>query len=129
MIKRGITLALMVSGFLVATTPALAKTIYSSPSSNRAQQPCASDTPCKLDYAIAIAVSGDDVSLAPGTYYETGTTPWPGLPPIIGGVTLHGSDDGDLPVLFGHVFVNAHPFLDVQNGGVIRDVELRSDVE
>src|SRR5215813_12767381 len=122
MVKNSLRLALTVAALLAAATPALAKTIYSSLSSNRTQQPCASDTPCKLDYAMALAVSGDDVSLAPGNYYETGTTPWPGLPPVIGGVTLHGSDDGDLPVLFGHVFVNAHAFLDVQNGGVIRDV-------
>ncbi|HXD59244.1 MAG TPA: hypothetical protein VN606_15060 [Thermoleophilaceae bacterium] len=129
MVKGGIRLALTVAGFFAAASPALATTIYSSPTSNRSTQPCASDTPCRLDYAIAVAGSGDDVSLAPGKYYETGTTPWPGLPPITSGVTLHGSDDGDLPVLFGHVFVNAHAFLDVQNGGAVRDVELRSDTE
>src|SRR6185437_14636202 len=85
-----------VACFFAAASPALATTIYSSPTSNRSTQPCASDTPCRLDYAIAVAGSGDDV---------------------------------DLPVLFGHVFVNAHAFLDVQNGGAVRDVELRSDTE
>src|SRR5690242_16236318 len=129
MAKRGFRLALTVACFFAAAAPALATTIYSSPASTRSTKPCASDTPCRLDYAIAVAGSGDDVSLAPGNYYETGTTPWPGLPPITSGVTLHGSDGGDLPVLYGHVFVNAHAFLEVQNGGVIRDVELRSDTE
>jgi hypothetical protein len=129
MAQRSVIAVALVAGALFAASPALATTIYSSPTSNRTTQPCASDTPCKIDYALAIAGSGDDVSLAPGNYYETGTTPWPGLPPVTSGVTLHGSDDGNLPVLFGHVFVNAHAFLDVQNGGVIRDVELRSDTE
>ena len=43
-------------------------------------------------------------------------------------MVVHGSDSTGLPVIFGHVFVNAHPFLEVQSGGTLRDVELRSDV-
>jgi len=130
MVKRSIRLALTLAGFLAAAAPAgAATTFYSSPTSTRTTQPCASATPCKLDYAMAAAGSGDDVSLAPGNYYETGTTPWPGLPPVRAGMVVHGTDSTDLPVIFGHVFVNAHPFLEVQSGGTLRDVELRSDVE
>jgi hypothetical protein len=129
MATRRLALALTAAGLLAAATPAAATTFYSSPSSNRAMQPCASDTPCKLDYAMLAAGTGDDVSIAPGNYYETGTTPWPGLPPVKKGVTVHGSGSGAAPVIFGHVFVNAVPFLEIQDGGTLRDAELRSDVE
>src|SRR3954452_3161658 len=130
MVKRSIRLALTLAGFLAAAAPAgAATTFYSSPSSTRTTQPCTSADPCKLDYAMAAAGSGDDVAIAPGKYYETGTTPWPGLPPVRSGMTVHGTDPTDAPVIFGHVFVNALAFLTVQDGGTLRDVELRSDTE
>jgi hypothetical protein len=44
------------------------------------------------------------------------------------GVTVHGAPGPQLPVLHGFVQVNAHPFLEVQSGGTLRDVELTSSV-
>ena len=52
MTRSGIRLALTVACFFAAASPALATTLYSSPTSSRSTQPCASDTPCRLDYAL-----------------------------------------------------------------------------
>lgn len=126
---RGFTLALTLAGTLLAASPAAAATLFAAPGSTRTTQPCASDTPCRLDYAMLAAASGSDVSIAPGDYYDTGTTPLPGLPPVPSGVIVHGSSVSDPPVIHGHVFANAVPFLEVKSGGTIRDLELLSDVE
>ena len=126
---RGFTLALTLAGTLLAASPAAAATFFAAPGSTRTTQPCASDTPCRLDYAMLAAGSGSDVSVAPGDYYDTGTTPLPGLPPVPSGVIVHGSSVSDPPVIHGHVFANAVPFLEVKSGGTIRDLELISDTE
>jgi hypothetical protein len=126
---RGFTLALTLAGTLLVASPATAATFFAAPGSTRTTQPCAQDTPCRLDYAMLAVGSGSDVSLAPGDYYDTGTTPLPGLPPVQSGVIVHGSSVSDPPVIHGHVFVNATPFLEVKSGGTIRDLELISDVE
>ena len=114
---------------LLAASPAAAATFFAAPGSTRTTQPCAQDTPCRLDYAMLAAGSGSDVSVAPGDYYDTGTTPLPGLPPVPSGVIVHGSSVSDPPVIHGHVFANAVPFLEVKSGGTIRDLELISDTE
>ena len=113
----------------VASPAAAATTFYSSPKSTRTTQPCAQATPCKLDYAmLAASASGDKVMIAPGDYYDSGTTPYAGLPPIHLGVTVSGTSSTDLPVLHGHVGANATPFLTIQAGGGLLDVELVSDI-
>jgi hypothetical protein len=110
----------------IAASPAAAGTLYSTPKSTRTTQPCAQATPCKLDYAMLAAQSGDDVSIAPGDYYETGTTPYAGIPPVRSGVRVYGSSSSDLPVIHGLVGANDVPFAEVQSGGKLGDVELIS---
>src|SRR4051812_6431388 len=126
---RGFTLALTLAGTLLAASPAAAATFFAAPGSTRTTQPCAQDTPCRLDYAMLAAGSGSDVSVAPGDYYDTGTTPLPGLPPVPSGVIVHGSSVSEAPVIHGQVFANAVPFIEVKSGGTIRDLELISDTE
>lgn len=114
---------------LLTASPAAATTFYVGPNSTRTAQPCSQDTPCKLDYALLAAGHGDKVSAAPGDYYDHGTTPYAGLPPVAAGATLQGSSTTDLPVLHGHVGAQNVPFLEVPDQGVISDVQLVSDLE
>jgi len=86
---------------IAASPAAAATTFYAESKSTRTTQPCAQATPCKLDYAMLAAGNGDDVSIAPGDYYDSATTPYAGLPPVANGVTVHGSSKSDLPTLHG----------------------------
>src|SRR5262249_44590190 len=95
---HGSALALVALGALALAGPALADTIHASPDGTKTTLPCPADDPCRLDYAMAVAASGDDVALDPGDYYETGTTGWPGLPAVKNGVTVHGTPGPQLPV-------------------------------
>ena len=91
--------------------------------STRATAAVRGEAPCRIDYAILAAASGDDVALASGDYYATGTTPWAGLPEVKAGVTVHGTPGRPLPVLHGLVAANATPFILIRNGGTLSDVE------
>jgi hypothetical protein len=119
-------LALALSA-LAASPAAAATAFYAAPKSTRTTQPCTQETPCRLDYAmLAASASGDQVVLDQGDYYDHGTTPYAGLPPVRPGVTVRAA--GESPVIHGHVGVNDTPFLDVQGGGTVRDLELDSDI-
>ncbi|MBJ7522222.1 MAG: hypothetical protein JHC84_21145, partial [Solirubrobacteraceae bacterium] len=125
MCRRPLTaavLAALAAG--AAAAPSSAATLHATPDSTRAATPCAVATPCKLDYAMAAAGVGDDVRLAPGDYYATGTTPYAGLPDVRPGITVHGDPALPLPVLHGHMAANATPFVRIQSTGVLRDVAL-----
>lgn len=115
-------LAALAAGVTAAPSPAA--TLHATPDSTRTTAPCAAATPCKLDYAMAAAVAGDDVRVAPGDYYVTGTTPYAGLPDVGSGITVHGDPALPLPVLHGRMAANATPFVRVQNTGVLRDIAL-----
>ncbi|MFA9269588.1 MAG: hypothetical protein ACEQSX_02350 [Baekduiaceae bacterium] len=113
---------------LLATAgPAAGATHHAAPDSERTSLPCAEATPCKLDYAMLVASTGDDVALAPGDYYSSGTTPWAGVPDVRSGVAVHGTPGRPLPVLHGHVFTSTQPFIALRSGGTLSDVTL--DVE
>lgn len=122
--RRRLTLPLSLLAMLAAAGPAAGATHHAAPDSERTSLPCAEATPCKLDYAMLVASTGDDVALAPGDYYSTGTTPWAGVPDVRSGVAVHGTLGQPLPVLHGQLFTSTQPFVVVRNGGTLSDVEL-----
>ena len=115
-------LAVVAAG--TAATQASAATLHASPDSTRATLPCAADTPCRVDYALLAATTGDDVALAPGDYYSTGTTAWAGLPDVKTGVVVHGTPGRPLPVLHGQMAVSAVPFIRIASQATLSDVAL-----
>src|SRR5690349_9790414 len=99
-------LALVASAAVLTTSAATASAAVTrivSPTSTRATEPCTTDLPCRLDYAMSVSVSHDDVSLLPGDYYQSGTTPWGELPRMPAYTSIHGTVGRPLPVLHGHL--------------------------
>lgn len=124
---RRLALPTMLVALLAAASPAAGATHHAAPTGERTSLPCAEATPCKLDYAMLVATAGDDIALAPGDYYASGTTPWAGVPDVRSGIAVHGTPGQPLPVLHGHVFTSTQPFIAVRSGGTLSDVTL--DVE
>lgn len=62
--------ALLALSFVVAGDAAAAIR-HAAPGSNRTSGACATDTPCRLDFAVSGAAAGDTVQLAPGDYQVT----------------------------------------------------------
>lgn len=119
--RRTLLTTLLAGVALGATAaPAAAVTLHAAPRATATALPCAEAAPCRIDYALAAAAAGDDVQLAPGDYYLTGSTPFAGLPDVAAGVAVHGSPTGPRPVLHGEILANAVPFLRV--AGRLSDV-------
>jgi hypothetical protein len=126
-IRRNLlALALSAAALTLWAAPAsAAQTRVVSPTSTRAVSPCTTETPCRLDYAMGVSVSGDDVAVLPGDYYASGTTPWATLPRLPAYTSIHGVAGAPIPVIHGHV-VETSSFL-LLDGATARDLAVEMD--
>ncbi|MBJ7332739.1 MAG: hypothetical protein JHC95_22785, partial [Solirubrobacteraceae bacterium] len=126
MFRRPLIFATTLIALLGAASSASAATTHHvAATSDRSFLPCSPSQPCRLDFAMLAAQAGDDVALAPGDYRQTATLPLPGLVPVRPGVTVHGTPGKPLPVIHGQMGSGAVPFVTIQNGGALSDVDLR----
>ncbi|MBO9533618.1 MAG: hypothetical protein J7513_11665 [Solirubrobacteraceae bacterium] len=118
--------------FAVVAAPAGAATRYAHSSlatKGQGAAPCLDPAkPCTLLTALGQAVSGDDVQLSPGNYYASrfvlagGTQAYTDPVIVPAGVTMHGSDPANLPVI--HVQPDVQGDGGVEVAGTIRDVAI-----
>lgn len=123
-IRAPLIAGVLTLGLLVAAGQSQAAQLFTSPSAENTSLPCTPDDRCKLDFAISSAGIGDEVLAGPGEYFETGNTPWDVLPPLQTSRTLRGEDPAEPPVIHGKTVINAAPFLQIDSGATLSDVEI-----
>ena len=128
-----ITAMLAASVLAVPATTAYATTRYAAPFRLLfgGAAPCTdSARPCTLPTALAAAVSGDDVSLAPGNYRQAVFAgfltfePFSNTLQVPSGVTAHGQSPADLPVIHSRVDSQAEAGVELASGATLRDVAI-----
>jgi len=123
-IRASLIAGVLTFGLLGVAAHSQAAQLFTAPDATGTTLPCSSNARCKLDFAISSAGIGDEVLAAPGEYFETGTTPWDALPPLQTSRILRGEDPADPPLIHGETVLNASPFLLLDSGATLSDVEI-----
>src|SRR4051794_1477457 len=92
---------------------------WAAPTATQPGRSCLAIDPCRLDEAIAGAVTGDEVVLAPGSYAVGAPIDVPAR------ITLRGARGPQRPVLVGGTDLLA-ALLSFKSGGTLRHLELRA---
>jgi hypothetical protein len=123
-VHSAVVLAVALVVGLIGPAAASAAQRYADAGSSLTSGSCPQGAPCRIDYAINSAGSGDEVIVGPGSYDVTSL---PALNPAVP-LTIHGAAGGPRPLLGSASSSFLQSTLSVAAGSTVRDLALTRTV-